>query len=243
LKNTIKKLSRGFTLIELLVVITIIGVLATVVLVNYQGSRAKARDSKRKQDVSTYQGAVEAFFDDYNVYPKAGGSSGAAILLAGCPATYPQICSGVGGNPAGTRYIEQLVEDPLVKSLNPADGEKARLWREVNKNFPNGTSVKKNIYFRYAYVGGGETGACSGDTNAFSYIISVGIENPTDSSSISDGGQNPYRYEVGGARATKNLCGLCGIINGEFQGTKIINDLDCIVTNSGGINGSPPVKK
>ena len=46
----------GFTIIELLIVIAIIGILATLVLTNFQGAQAKGRDTVRKNDInSLYQ--------------------------------------------------------------------------------------------------------------------------------------------------------------------------------------------
>ncbi|MDP2647892.1 MAG: type II secretion system protein [Candidatus Yanofskybacteria bacterium] len=65
-------LSRGFTLVELLVVIGIIGVLATLVLVQLGGARARARDAKRISDVSQLRSAVELYGEDHqNTYPTA----------------------------------------------------------------------------------------------------------------------------------------------------------------------------
>lgn len=69
-KNLSKE--KGFTLIELLVVISIIGVLATLLLLQLGGARGKARDGKRISDVSQLRTAIEQYFDDNAGYPALG---------------------------------------------------------------------------------------------------------------------------------------------------------------------------
>ncbi|MBU1127348.1 type II secretion system GspH family protein [Patescibacteria group bacterium] len=61
---------RGFTLIELLIVMAIIGILASIGLVSFRSSQAKARDAQRKSDLSQMQRALEAYFNDKGEYPE-----------------------------------------------------------------------------------------------------------------------------------------------------------------------------
>lgn len=69
----LKKHQTAFTLIELLVVIAIIGLLASIVLVALNQTRAKARDTKRVADLKQIQTALELFYDTYNRYPITAG--------------------------------------------------------------------------------------------------------------------------------------------------------------------------
>ena len=61
--------SRGFTLIELLIVIVIIGILSTVVIANFVGIRARARDAQRKSDLRQIQTALQLYYSDNGFYP------------------------------------------------------------------------------------------------------------------------------------------------------------------------------
>ena len=63
---------KGFTLIELLVVISIIGVLASLVLVNFNAARERTRDVQRKSDLDQVKKALRMYYNDNNFYPAAG---------------------------------------------------------------------------------------------------------------------------------------------------------------------------
>lgn len=66
---------KSFTLIELLVVIAIIGLLSSIVLVSMQDVREKARDAKRKQDISQIITALELYYVSHEEYPASGGAA------------------------------------------------------------------------------------------------------------------------------------------------------------------------
>jgi type II secretion system protein G len=82
--NKKTKLARGFTLIELLVVISIIGMLASVVLVSLQGARNKAKDLKFVAGLRELQKAMELYRLDNNRYPGGNGTDGNWHTGVGC---------------------------------------------------------------------------------------------------------------------------------------------------------------
>ncbi len=68
------KNNTGFTLIELLVVISIIGLLASVVLVSLNKTRIKARDTKRVADLKQVRTALELYASDNGHYPNTNNT-------------------------------------------------------------------------------------------------------------------------------------------------------------------------
>lgn len=64
-----KRRERGFTLIELMVVIVIIGLLATVVVINVLPSQDKAMRTKARADIALIEQAVEMYRLDKLAYP------------------------------------------------------------------------------------------------------------------------------------------------------------------------------
>lgn len=65
----IQKNQRGFTLVEVMVTMVIIGLLATVVVLNVLPAQDKAMVQKARADISTLSQAVEMYRLDMNTYP------------------------------------------------------------------------------------------------------------------------------------------------------------------------------
>ncbi len=72
---------KGFTLIELLVVIAIIGLLSSVVMASVNNARVKARDAKRKTEITQIINALAIYYSGHGTYTGVsyGGSCGTAL--------------------------------------------------------------------------------------------------------------------------------------------------------------------
>ncbi len=68
--------SRGFTIVELLIVIVIIGILAALVIVSYNGIQSRARDTERIVKVKAMAKAIEQYYVDNGYYPTIQDGNG-----------------------------------------------------------------------------------------------------------------------------------------------------------------------
>lgn len=74
-----RKTINGFTLVELLIVIVVIGILAAITLVAYNGVQAKARDSNRQSGISDIVKALQLYYIDNGSYPLENCTSSCLI--------------------------------------------------------------------------------------------------------------------------------------------------------------------
>jgi prepilin-type N-terminal cleavage/methylation domain-containing protein len=95
---------KGFTLIELLVVITIIGILATIVVVNLNSARGKGQDTAIKEQMSQMRAQASLYYDDNYGY-SAAGTAQTAISTGVCPGT---TATNIFGNDDIVRAITAL---------------------------------------------------------------------------------------------------------------------------------------
>jgi general secretion pathway protein G len=75
------RVEDGFTLVELMVVLVIIGLLATIVIINVMPAVDRAATTKAHADIATLEQAVEMYRLDHLRYPT--GQEGLQSLVAG----------------------------------------------------------------------------------------------------------------------------------------------------------------
>ena len=85
------KQKKGFTLVELLIVIAIIGILASIVLVNLSGERNRAKDAEFKSGASSLQ---KAYIVECSNEANAGDSP---TTLVTSPSTVASATDGGSG--------------------------------------------------------------------------------------------------------------------------------------------------
>ena len=113
----------GFTLIELLVVISIIGLLASIVLVSLNAARLKARDSQRLSAMVQMRTALELYYAANGRYPISNISCGGAWGIVSFDSnTYSAklLCKSDGVTSDGNTLTIEM--DPYIPRLVDPSG-------------------------------------------------------------------------------------------------------------------------
>jgi prepilin-type N-terminal cleavage/methylation domain-containing protein len=123
---------KGFTLVELLVAVSIMATLMAILVPNLMGSRQRARDAKKIEDLGSVKNGLRFYYDDNQTYPAGSGVSNLSSELeeyipgiAGVGYTYYQTNNGDGF--ALTTYLEVGAGDSDIESqskcnINPVNG-------------------------------------------------------------------------------------------------------------------------
>ncbi|OYW85970.1 hypothetical protein B7Z17_01370 [Candidatus Saccharibacteria bacterium 32-49-10] len=72
MKRTYANTTHGFTIVELLIVIVVIGILAAISIVAYNGVSNSAHDSTIKSDLANFAKATQLYHAEKGMYPETG---------------------------------------------------------------------------------------------------------------------------------------------------------------------------
>ena len=111
---------KGFTIVELLIVIVVIGILAAITIVAYNGIQTRANNSRTIQAGQAYVKGYGLYAQDNGVYPGLSGCLGDAYTSA-CLSQGTAECFGLG--PAGTNATLNGLLKPYMNNTLPMPSE------------------------------------------------------------------------------------------------------------------------
>ena len=153
----IYKKQTGFTIVELLIVIVIIGILAAITIVAYNGIQGRSRDAQRVQDMQTIVKALDLYKTTNGSYPAAVGTANASGWEVSHNGT------------SATNFLSALVTNKTISQV-PLDPANMGTVVSTTSLAPSWTSDNKT-YFYHRY-GAGASGGCDATRGAF-YVLGV----------------------------------------------------------------------
>lgn len=141
------KKHRGFTIVELLIVIVVIAVLASIATAAYTNISARARDSIRKQDLSSLAKAIQLYHAEVGDHAEAGcgNGTGTGWLHSDYDGTGPYVsinnCLTGKGPHSSVAFLERPLVDPSGKES--CSGTSCTAYMKAS--CPNGTWVMAHL--------------------------------------------------------------------------------------------------
>lgn len=115
---------NGFTIVELLIVIVIIGILAAITIVAYNGIQDRSKFSREQSDMNAVNKMIQLYYAANSQYPSTGGS-GSWVGWSQAPNFIPGIV------PTFAASIPQMPSDPNTNNsyLYTSNGTDYKLIR------------------------------------------------------------------------------------------------------------------
>jgi prepilin-type N-terminal cleavage/methylation domain-containing protein len=140
---------RGFSLAEILIVLGIMGILATVVVLNFAGSDTGAKEESLKSNVAVLREALDLYKSDHGWYPCDPGDWNSAGKASNFVRQLTEF-TDASGRPSKTKstkykygpYLKKFPEEP-VSGLSTVyvDTKTERIFSELAKAVSKGSGT------------------------------------------------------------------------------------------------------
>lgn len=160
-----QKQPTGFTIVELLIVIVVIGILAAITVVAFNGIQERARNTKTISAVKDYIKIYSSYAVDYDVYPGSGNyclGTGYQGDLCWDNRTYTE---NAAANTGLLNYVKNLPSPST-----------ARVYRNATDDYRAGILFVSPYNLRYQLEGVDTQCGINGATRAFTVGESTGPE-------------------------------------------------------------------
>lgn len=177
----------GFTIVELLIVIVVIGILAAITIVAYNGIQDRAANARVQNDIANVRRIVETYNAENGSYPSTGGlstvrtdanctgGSKQADWVPSVTSTLPQSNTNRGLN--GGRGCYMYSSDGTSYVLSAWNGisggpQNTTMYRRLG--FREITWVNANSYYcNHPNIGGNATGTYNINNDYYKYSYTV----------------------------------------------------------------------
>ena len=187
-------LNRGFTIVELLIVIVVIGILAAITIVAYNGVTDKAKVASMKSDLANTNQQIMLYLGDNNVYPTALTQLNSGVGVKSSNGNIYGYTSDATVNPPTyclTVMNGTLTPSSISQAGNINDG--ACPFTTGDQTYcPEGSYVKLNGYY------------CDGTTGSTANLNSSSAKQVSTASGVPAGSPT---YYVGVETTRDNLIG------------------------------------
>lgn len=122
---------RGFTIVELLIVIVVIGILAGISIVAYNGMQDRAREAKMSAAIDAYEKTLLIYKSTYKQFP----STSANAHCLGREEDYPE----KDGFEAGVCYTLSMGNAPPFQKERVVHDFNVELAKVTSGSLPNGS--------------------------------------------------------------------------------------------------------
>lgn len=170
------KTARGFTIVELLIVIVVIGILAAITIVAFNGIQDRAKNTNRVQAALAYHKIIKSYITNRSVYPVVVGATTTWCLGEG----YPDMnADGAADDCFATNNVKKM-----SATLNNELRKEVSSLPNYDKEVIYGTGAVG--YLGVAYRGITIDGQV-GRVGLFYYLKGTGVDCGTSDLIVSDG--------------------------------------------------------